>query len=67
MIEAETIAAASTIKLLETIEALYPMLALIHVFLDNARYHRARHARDWRAQPGCRITLPDHAAHELAE
>ena len=39
MIEALTIDAASTIRLLQSIEALYPMLALIHVFLDNARYH----------------------------
>jgi hypothetical protein len=28
--------------LLEAIEALYPMLALIHVFLDNARYQSRR-------------------------
>src|SRR6516164_1069762 len=35
IIEVETIDALSTIKLLESIEALYPMLALIHVFLDN--------------------------------
>ena len=39
MIEALTIDAASTIRLLESIEALYPMLVLVHVFLDNARYH----------------------------
>ena len=32
MIEALTIDAASTIRLLQSIEALYPMLALIHVF-----------------------------------
>ena len=38
MIEALTIDAASTIRLLQSIEALYPMLALIHVFLDNARF-----------------------------
>src|ERR1017187_5391837 len=42
MIEALTIDAASTIRLLQCIEPLYPMLALIHVFLDNARYHHAR-------------------------
>jgi hypothetical protein len=38
MIEALTVDAVSTIHLLESIEALYPMLVL-HVFLDNARYH----------------------------
>jgi transposase len=57
MIEALTIDAASTIRLLESIEALYPLLALIHVFLDNARYHHARIVREWLAQPGRRIKL----------
>ncbi len=57
MIEVETVDAASTIKLLESIEALYPMLALIHVFLDNASYHHARLVREWLARPGCRIRL----------
>ena len=33
------------------------MLALIHVFLDNARYHHAKLVREWLAQPGCRIKL----------
>jgi hypothetical protein len=41
MIEAETIDAVSTIRLLEALEMLYPLLAVIHVFLDNARYHHA--------------------------
>ena len=45
MIEALTIDAASTIRLLQSIEALYPMLALIHV-LDNARYHHAKLVRN---------------------
>jgi transposase len=57
MIEALTIDAASTIRLLESIEAMYPMLALIHVFLDNARYHHAKLVRAWLARPGCRIKL----------
>ena len=57
MIEVETIDAASTIRLLESIEAFYPMLALIHVFLDNARYHHARLVQEWLAQPGRRIKL----------
>jgi transposase len=55
MIEVETVDALSTIKLLESIEALYPMLALIHVFLDNARYHHAKLVQEWLARPGCRI------------
>lgn len=57
MIEAETIDAASTIRLLASIEALYPMLALIHVFLDNARYHHAKLVQEWLSQPGRRIAL----------
>src|SRR5271165_3943015 len=57
MIEALTIDAASTIRLLESIEALYPMLVLIRVFLDNARYHHAKLVREWLARPGCRIKL----------
>ena len=57
MIEVETADAASTIRLLESIEAFYPMLVLIHVFLDNARYHHAKIVREWLAQPGRRIKL----------
>ena len=58
MIEALTIDAASTIRLLQsTPEALHPMLALIHVFLDNARYHHAKLVQEWMAQPGRRIKL----------
>ena len=47
----------STIALLMSIEALYPAMRLIHVFLDNARYHHAKLVRDWLAQPERRIKL----------
>ena len=57
MIEVETVDAISTIRLLQSIERFYPLLALIHVYLDNARYHHARLVQDWLAQPGCRIRL----------
>src|SRR5271157_4962322 len=57
MIEAETIDAMSTIKLLESIEALYPLLAIIHVYLNNARYHHAKLVQAWLDQPGRRIRL----------
>jgi transposase len=66
MIDVETVNAASTITLLEAIEALYPMLALIHVFLDNARYHHAKLVQQWLARPGCRIKLhfiPSYCPH----
>ena len=38
MIEVVTVDALSTIALLIAIEALYPAMRIIHVFLDNARY-----------------------------
>jgi transposase len=57
MIEVETVDAISTIRLLEQVERLYPLLALIHVYLDNARYHHAVLVRDWLAQPSRRIRL----------
>jgi transposase len=66
MIEVETVDAASTIRLLEAIEALYPLLVLIHVFLDNARYHHAKLVEEWLARPGCRIKLhfiPSYCPH----
>ena len=57
MIEAETIDALSTIRLLEAREAFYPLMACIHLFLDNARYHHAKLVREWLSRPGCRIKL----------
>ena len=59
MIEAETIDAASTIRLLESLEALYPLMAIIHVYLDNARYDHAK--LGWpspAAGSGCTSSLP---------
>ena len=61
MIEATTVDAGSTIRLLEAIEALYPMLALIHVFLDNARYHHAKLVQDWLSSCGIRPRGAKHA------
>lgn len=57
MIDVETVNAASTIRLLLAIAAMYPLMTLIHVFLDNARYHHAVLVQDWLAQPGRRIRL----------
>src|SRR5271168_4205102 len=57
MIEAETIDAISTIRLLESLESLYPLIVCIHVFLDNARYHHAKLVKEWLARPSCRIKL----------
>ena len=66
MIEAQTIDAASTIKLLAGLEALYATTAPIHVFLDHARYHHAKIVQEWLSQPGRRIVLhfvPSYCPH----
>jgi transposase len=57
MLEMLTVDAQSTIALLMAIMIMYPTRRLIHVFLDNARYHHAKMVQDWLAQPGCRIKL----------
>ncbi len=57
MLEALTVDAASTIMLLMAIEAMYPGKRMIHLFLDNARYHHAKLVQAWLAEPGCRIKL----------
>lgn len=57
MIEVETVDAVSTIRLFSSIEARYPKCSVLHVFLDNARYHHAKLVDEWLAQPGRRIKL----------
>jgi transposase len=57
MIEVEIVDAASTIRLLESIMTAWPLMAFIHVYLDNARYHHAGLVRAWLERPGCRIKL----------
>lgn len=57
MLETASVDAISTIRLLIAISLAYPGKRLIHLFLDNARYHHARMVKDWLAQPGCRIKL----------
>ena len=52
-----TVDAASTILLLMAIEAMYPRMRLIHVFLDNARYHHAKLVKAWLARLDCRVKL----------
>jgi hypothetical protein len=47
----------STIMLLTAIEARFPSLRFVHVFLDNARYHHAKLVQAWLARSGCRIKL----------
>jgi len=57
MIEALSVNAISTIMLMRAIEAMYPGKRLIHLFLDNARYHHAKLVQAWLARSGCRIKL----------
>jgi transposase len=57
MIEAATVNAISMIMLLRAIEAIYPAKRLIHLFVDNARYHHAKLVQVWLARPECRIRL----------
>ena len=52
-----TVNALITIMLLMAIEAMYPSMRLIHVFLDNARYHHAKLVQAWLVRPECRIKL----------
>lgn len=52
-----TVDALSTILVLTAIETLYPTMRLIHVYLDNARYHHAKLVQEWLARPERRIRL----------
>ena len=52
-----TVDALSTILLLTAIETMYPGMRLIHVFLDNARYHHAKLVQAWLSRAECRIKL----------
>ena len=66
MLDVPTVDAQSTILLLIAILAAHPSRRLIHVFLDNARYHHARLVREWLAREGGRIRLhfvPTYSPH----
>jgi transposase len=54
---ADRVDALSTIMLLTAIEARFPGMRFVHVFLDNARYHHAKLVQAWLARPGWRIQL----------
>jgi transposase len=66
MVDVPTVDAQSTILLLMAILAAYPSQRMIHVFLDNARYHHAQMVREWLVREGRRITLhfvPTYSPH----
>ena len=57
MLDVTTVDAVSTIRLMIALLAMYPRKRVIHLFLDNARYHHAKLVQEWLARPGCRIKL----------
>jgi len=65
-VEAEKINAQTTRQLLQKLEDTYPAKRVIHVFLDNARYHHARVLQPWLKAAKRRIKLhflPAYAPH----
>ncbi len=65
-VEAERINAETTRQLLQKLESAYPSKRIIHVFLDNARYHHAKVLQPWLKAPKRRIKLhflPSYAPH----
>jgi len=65
-VESERISAETTLSLLQKLEAAYPDKRVVHVFLDNARYHHAKMLQPWLERPDCRIRLhflPPYAPH----
>jgi transposase len=65
-VESERISAETTLSLLQKLEAAYPEKRVVHVFLDNARYHHAKMLQPWLERPDCRIRLhflPPYAPH----
>jgi len=53
MLEVNTVDVASTIRLMIALLTMYPRKRVIHLFLDNARYHHAKLVQAlWRGQAG---------------
>ena len=57
IIAVEKVNALSFIKLLGGIEATHSAMRLIHVFVDNASYHKADIVKEWLAAAGRKIVL----------
>ena len=53
----EKVDGLSFIKLLSEIEGAHTAMRLIHVFLDNAKYHKADIVKEWLAKAGRKIVL----------
>jgi len=62
----EKVDGASLIKLLSEVERTHPAMRLIHVFLDNASYHKADIVKEWLAKTGRKVVphfLPPYCPH----
>jgi transposase len=57
MLLVDSVDANSTIALLGAIERQFPASRRIHVFVDNARCHKAKLVLQWLRRPECRIRL----------
>ena len=65
-VQGEKINAITTRQMLEKIEEAYATLSVIHVILDNARYHHAKILQPWLESPERRVKLhfsPPYAPH----
>lgn len=65
-VEAEKINAQTTKQMLEKLEHNNPAMSLIHVFVDNARYHHAKLLQPWLENSKRRVRLhflPAYAPH----
>jgi transposase len=57
ILTAETIDGLSLIKLLSEVLRTHTAMRVIHVFLDNAKYHKADIVKEWLAKAGRKIVL----------
>lgn len=57
ILDVERVDGPSLIKLLEQVESAHPRMRRIHVFLDNATYHRAVIVKEWLARPERKCVL----------
>jgi transposase len=65
-VTAKTIDRESFIELLKAILLAYPTMVMIHLILDNARYHHAKDVKKWVEENGNRFTfyfLPAYSPH----
>ena len=66
VLDVERVDGPSLIKLLGQVESAHPGMRRIHVFLDNAAYHRANIVKQWLARPERKCVLrflPTHCPH----